>query len=319
MEKLGAIVKHIQYYFFLYLIFPFSCLSVSITMQPQLQFLLENMKLYKFDMEGEDYIHAGDLYEHSMWVYYAMAHLFETNLVYVQDLHLNQREKEVVCLAALLHDIGKAGRKDFFTKEHHKLFYVVTKGSNGCVKNIKYTQDFDHEHPDVGFKYAAQPLLKKIILDSENYFYINQQGTSEPFDMALLYEQLGLTVKEQQICSILIGMHYEFGSFEMGEITAAQFFNKLQTYVTQVNYNSGIIDEDIVRLSILIQVADVKGIVPVSAHRTPLFPDAKTYLAVYQPLKFDCPFRTFDYESPDGHAVRAMDDLIGYYKRNFST
>ena len=53
-------------YLFLVITFYVCCstaIDLSLAMQPQLSALLDNMKLYKLDSEGNPSIHAGDIYE----------------------------------------------------------------------------------------------------------------------------------------------------------------------------------------------------------------------------------------------------------------
>ncbi|OGB97822.1 hypothetical protein A3F06_00310 [candidate division TM6 bacterium RIFCSPHIGHO2_12_FULL_36_22] len=271
------------------------------------------MKLYKLDSEGNPSIHAGDIYEHSIWTYYAMVELFETNSLYVQGLHLSIREKEVVCLAALLHDIGKIGRKNLFDKTHPRLHYDIIKNDDGSIQKIIYYQDHQ-EHTYISFKYAAQPLLRPNDPNIETCFCINQKtGQLYPFNINLLYKELCLTIQEQQIFTILLGMHYEFGNLKHNKIEIPEFFQMLQNFVTIVNYNNGVIDENILRLSILIQVADVKGLVPVIPRKTPLFPEEKFCCSVH-PVKFDNPFQAFDYVSETSNGIQSMHKLMDYYK-----
>src|SRR5437879_6584358 len=77
----------------------------SVVLTPLLQQLLDDFKLYKLDSQGDAYVHAGDLYEHSIWTYNAMVELLRSNSPYAQDLQLTEREQEIIALAALLHDI----------------------------------------------------------------------------------------------------------------------------------------------------------------------------------------------------------------------
>lgn len=278
------------------------------------------MKLYKLDSEGEMYLHAGDLYQHSIWTYNAMVEMFDSNGVYVQDLYLTQREKEVIALAALLHDIGKAGRKELFDHTHPKLHYDVIRNQDGSVANIIYYQD-RQEHPHISFEYAAKSLIAKDDTHAnEDYYIINKgTGTLSCFDMSQLYNQLGITIEEQKIIAILLGIHYEFGNYKHGKITAHTFLAILEDLAKAVGYNHGILDEQIVRLAIVIQAADVKGLTPVPAQATHIFPEGITCEPVHQPTKFDDAFKALGYTSQDSCCssaplgVQAMNHLITYF------
>lgn len=81
------------------------------------------------------------------------------------------------------------------------------------------------------------------------------------------------------------------------------------------------LDERIVRLSILIQAADVKGLTPVPAIKTHLFPQGIACNPVHQPTKFDNAFQALGYviegsccsSMPLG--IQAMNDLINHFKQ----
>ena len=64
------------------------CTEQHIVATPLLHTLLDDIKLYKLDSEGDQYLHAGDLYEHSVWTYNAMVELLRGDLPYIQDLQL---------------------------------------------------------------------------------------------------------------------------------------------------------------------------------------------------------------------------------------
>ena len=309
-----------KFFFVFHALFAFTCYAAPhITMVPLLQVLLDDMKLYKLDSAGEPYLHAGDLYEHSLWTYNAMIELLEDNSPYAQDLYLSEHEKEIVTLVALLHDVGKAGREELFNHTHAKLHYDVIKNSNGSVASITYYQD-RQEHPRISFEYAVKPLLtdNNKNYTKRDYHLINKDtGTFTSFDMKALYAQLDLTNEEQKIIAILVGIHYEFGNVKHGYITPAQFLTLLENLVKTVNYNDSVVNEKIIRLAILIQVADVKGLTPISAHATPLFAQGTICQSTHYPLKFNDPFQVLGYTCQDTattpRGVQAMHELLAYF------
>lgn len=113
-------LRSIKLCFWLTVIHFFSSLAASVCTD-SLVWLLNDMKAYKFHDVLTSY-HQGDLYEHSMCVYYAAIGLAEHGEPYPNGIILTKREKELFILAALRHDVGKAGRKDLFDKVHPKLF-----------------------------------------------------------------------------------------------------------------------------------------------------------------------------------------------------
>jgi hypothetical protein len=311
--------------FFLISFFTF-CYAQSdhITLTPQLQLLLDDMKLYKFDSEGDIYLHAGDLYEHSIWTYNAMWELFRTNSVYVHNLNLTERQKEIVTLAALLHDIGKAGRLELF-EECSASPYDIIKNDKGIVTKIIYYQDHQ-QHPKIGFEYAGKDFFEQF---QENYlirnYWIMDRKTAaiRQFDMHHLFDELGLTYDEQKIVTILIGIHYEFGNLKHNEITIDQFLSMLKNFVKVVDYNEGNLDDLILRLAILIQVADVKGLTPVDLQASTIFPEGIECKPTHSDLKFENPFKELGYEAVDGSiavAFRIMNNVVNYFheKKNGS-
>lgn len=302
-------------------------MSISSHSFPEpLTVLLNDMKLYKLRAQENSYFHAGDLYEHSIWTYDAMIELLKSDLPYVQHLNLTPRNQEVIALAALLHDIGKAGRKDLFDHTHPKLYYELVRDENGIVTSIMYYSDCQ-EHPRVCFDYAVQPFYAATYgyenkHDLGKYYMVDPETAALfPFDMVGLYKQFNLTSEEQKFFAILLGIHYEFGNVISNKITPETFLSLLDNLVKITDYNQGILDEFLVRLALLIQIADVKGVLPVPAYATDLFPEGITCQPTHQ-SKIDNFFEQFGYSVNEGSdseplAVTKMNEILDcfYAKR----
>ncbi len=289
-----------------------------ITMTPLLYNLLEDMGLYQLEAQGDPYLHAGDLWHHSVWTYNKMVQLLKSDSPYVQGLTLSERQQEVVALAALLHDVGKAGRYELLTEGPFQepsyyepatlqLRYQVISGISSFVNRVIYYQD-RQVHPRIGFEYAA---------GRRDYCMLDRKtGDFGSFDMLAMYKELGLTDEEQKLIAVLIGIHYEFGNLKHKKMTSEQLLKKLAGLVQEVNYNNGILTEETVRLSILIQVADVGGLVQVPAQCTPLFPHGISCVATHSPIKFVEPLKALDYECCSGEPINVgvMRELLECFR-----
>lgn len=283
-----------------------------IVFTPRLQMLLDDMKLYKLDAEGEKYLHAGDLYEHSVWTYNAAWEILEDNTLYMQGFSLVQRQKEVVALAALLHDIGKAGRLDLFEQAHPTRHYNILECNDGGIDHIVYFQDYQ-AHPHIGFEYTGKHFFASDVrgfIPRDYYLLHKQTGQLEKFDFVMLFDELGLTLEEQRLIAILIGIHYEFGNLNHDRISPEQFLEMIEDLVKAVHYNNGELDELIVRLSILIQVIDVKGLTPVTGRKTSLFPEGIFAELIHGDLKFLDPFLALGYATIDQTTPSAVNHMV---------
>ena len=290
-----------------------------IVMTPTLQKLLNDWSLYKLDAQGDPYLHQGDLLEHSLWVYFSAIELLETENPYGSSLHITDREKEIVALACLLHDIGKAGRKDLFDKTHKTLYYSVCKNSDHAVSHIDYLQD-RQEHPCICFEYLAAPFLNENITDgftpAQTYHFADQTL----LDVQALYKELEVTIEEQKVIAILVGIHYDFGNLKHGKITNEQFLDKLETLVQKVNYSPGQLNDDIIRLSIFINIADVMGLHYKPWRKTALFPE-ETVTEIKHASFMTNPYVTLGCggENIDAKpvAVVAMENLLAYFRETY--
>ena len=129
--------------------------------------LLENMLLYKTTNAR---FHSGHLFEHSIWVTRSTVNLLQSKWEKGID-----RDKflKLLVIAALLHDIGKAG-------------------------DLEYAYFEKKDHPMRSFEY---------ILGLKKYF-INKDAV---FDFQKLFEQLGLPDDDRKFVAIMAGMHHELG------------------------------------------------------------------------------------------------------------
>ena len=215
---------------------------------PTVKQLLNEFNLYKLDNQKR--YHAGDLYEHSLWTHYAATALIEDQSPWATAFNFTQRDKELLSLAALLHDIGKAGRGDLFSGTHPTLQYRLALDDAGKPTKITYTSD-NEEHVAVGFDYLTELWAP---LEQGRQFFSSR---SMPISLQPLFTQLNVTLDEQKLVAILVGMHYSFGRILRGDMTFDGFLKELVQYAQFVRYQP--IDERVLRLAVLIQVADVTG------------------------------------------------------------
>lgn len=303
-----------------------------IIMQPKLQDFLEDISLYQLDARGEPYLHAGDLLQHSVWAYNKMALLVNEESVYTKNLVLTDRTKEILCLAALLHDIGKAGRHELITQqsinanssvsnaEKPQLNYIIVRSPLGFVNRIIYFQDWQ-VHPKVGFDYIARPLIPTEEQESESYYQAIDRKTAQikPFDLNTMLNELGLTSEEQKLLAVLIGMHYEFGNLRNGFISVDAWLEKMATLVKTIGYQNCILTEEAVRLAILIHVADVGGLVPVPAQKTALFPEGISCEQTHTPIRFSDPLHEWDYDccAADLFPAARIEEILERFKEKY--
>ncbi len=228
---------------------------------PTVKTLLNEFTLYKLDNQKR--LHAGDLYEHSLWTHYAATGLIEDNSPWSTGFDFSQRDKELLSLAALLHDVGKAGRGDLFDGTHATLKYRLAIDQAGTPTKITYTSDHE-EHVLIGFDYLSGLWAP---LEQGRQFISSR---SMPIAIQPLFTQLNVSLEEQKLVAILVGMHYSFGRILRGDMTFDDFLNELKQYARFVDYQP--IDEKLLRLSVLVQVADVTGMSYVKPRPTWVIP-----------------------------------------------
>mgnify|MGYP000567739693 CR=1 FL=1 len=189
--------------------------------------LFDNLKGYKKLTGGW---HAGHLYEHMVWVAKAMQDMFDKKSPWLEEIADNPGIRKIMIIAAFMHDIGKAG-------------------DNKRLYNIK------PNHPRVGFEYLL----------SRRPFYIDDQKTTT-YDFNTWASTLKLTPQERATIAVLTGMHQEFAyvltNLKKGRMTTTlfeEYLEKLTGYVQEAFYNNGMVDEQIVRMSLALFRADFEG------------------------------------------------------------
>ncbi len=207
-----------------------------------LQVLLNDMKTYT---TTNHYFHAGDLYEHSIWTeQVASQWLIEPENPWSEKLaDLDNHTKQVIALAALLHDVGKAG-------------------------DLQFSFDCKPKHAQVGYEYV---IGKRP--------YIMANGATE-FDFNTMFRSLGISEEEQKLIAVLIAIHLQFGEGFMASIFRLRFLDKeeqmpgihaaceeylqrLEAYTRATNYNGGIVTEQLLRMAVFISSADARGNQPI--------------------------------------------------------
>ncbi len=181
--------------------------------------LMKDMQFYKSDDHS---YHSGDVYEHSIWVLRTVASWLQ-NKEYPWTVGIDiKKYKNILVLAAFLHDIGKCGDNKF-----------DWKGKSS--------------HPEVGFDY----LTGCKAYQSRNIPKLNN------LDFKNIGEEFGLRDVDMRLVAILVGMHYKFGDVMRKRISVKRYLKFLKSMTVQLNYP---ISLELVKMCILISVADVKGL-----------------------------------------------------------
>jgi putative nucleotidyltransferase with HDIG domain len=254
--------------------------------------IIEDMKRYKMLGAGSlGHPHAGNLYEHSVWVALTIKQWFEDKNLWCEGL--DDADKELVIFAALLHDIGKAG----------DLIYSYPRKPN---------------HPLDGFEYLLSKKNYKI--DDKN-----------KFDFAQFFKVFNISDENKKIIAVLVGAHYLFGDLLSKNPTNKDsehfrwYIKNIEILAEKAELigKHDKINEKLVRLCVLTSAADVKGMQPfVSGSREKSTPDKLSvfgytiYFTDADPVKkakeTNNWYDFFDYENK-GKQVR--DDLLEYLKR----
>ncbi len=197
--------------------------------------LIQDLKEYKVTNKQ---FHAGNVYEHSMWVEQALAQFIQKKSFWCDGLDISDREKEVLALAAFLHDIGKAG-------------------------DLKFSFETKKTHPEVGADYVA---------GKRNYILKN--GTVFNFDV--FFKDQGITQEERNFIALLIHASHWFGANVMAKCWQASLKQQKQLFEDYIRglekFLPGRIDKRVVSMAIFITAADAKGTQETKGTTSILFP-----------------------------------------------
>lgn len=287
-------INHYFYFFFMiFCLFPghTSARTTSDTTDnlidvrtPLFQTLVKDMFEYKTSSKR---CHAGNLFQHSVWVEQTLAEFIESQnssgpkSFWCSDIELTKREKQIVALAAFLHDIGKAGDHVFIFPDKPK-------------------------HKAVGAQY---------ILGNSAYRLKNGML----FDFDALFKEIKVTTQEKLLIAILINFTHAFGEWVMNNCGAnvkhnAPVFKKyitdIQNFAVAIKYPQAI-DEKLIKMAILVTAADAKGVQPAAGTSTILFPSPQKISPVRKTT--GSLYDKFDYEEK-GKVVRAQ--LLEYFRQN---
>jgi len=236
--------------------------------------LIQDMKEYKVTNKQ---FHAGNVYEHSMWVEQALAQFIQKKSFWCDGLALSDREKEILALAAFLHDIGKAGDLEFFFE----------------TKKM---------HPEFGADYIA---------GKRNYILKN--GTVFNFDV--FFKDQGITPEERSLIALLVRASHWFGSNVMAKCWQASLAQQEQLFEGYISglekFLPGSIDKRVVSMAIFITAADARGTQETKGTTSILFPYPYKIAAVR--ITNGDLYGNFNYKRR-GKKIRR--DLLAYYSKS---
>ncbi len=201
------------------------------------------MKIYKTYSH-----HRGDLYEHSMWVEqnlsrWAMGQDKPMDWVQQWMVDFTEREKYLVALAGLLHDIGKAGDPDCSK-------YALYRNDGDF---ISYYSKKGHEY--TGFTYIMHDIGNAVQFKQG---YLKKNG--QPFNLKLLFDELHVIDQEQRLIAVLIGSHNLFSELVMKPKTAESNEKILIEKVKKLFCEAGLapeVTEKILSMIMVMNIADL--------------------------------------------------------------
>jgi hypothetical protein len=259
--------------------------------------------------------HVGDTFEHSVWPEKAVEQWFDTNDEWVEGLN-----RTTATLAAFLHDIGKAGDLEFkyLWKEDHP-----EVGFNMLLDkaNFYYVQSVDG-HPFNVLKksiYQTAPTLE----NPHPVIQLPDNALIREFNFSKWFQQQGITPDQQKIIAISVGIHYDFGLVlkqlsegKSEEDIFKNFLDSLKKMCKHANYNNGILTEELVKMSIMIGAADLKGTDQVVYPSTTM--DLPTVIEIPEgkiPLTGGGPYTWFGLEKK-GKETRKK--ILEYFKNTYN-
>lgn len=193
-----------------------------------LNVIIEDMKKYK---KRHKNVHAGDLYEHSIWVALTIKKWFEDKDSWCEGLE--EKDKELAIVAGLLHDIGKAG-------------------------DLVYLYDSKRHHPQKGFEYLSGKATYKFT-------------GKDQFDFEHFFKTLNVSDENKKTIAVIAGAHYFFGELlentSIDKHNMQVFIGKIDSLAKAVNLinEHEHASEKLIKLCILITAADAKGMQPFAA------------------------------------------------------
>jgi hypothetical protein len=165
--------------------------------------------------------HVYHLFEHLVAAARVVEQQFRDQTFFVENLDL-VKDREVALWAVFFHDIGKAGNPEaqiFFTVGGHD-----ETGFNFLRDGAKY-------------KMVSEDLLKKDFFDN-------------------LFFEFGLSEDEVKVVQIACRCHWEGFNFLNNQ---PAMYDAVRAVAQAVGYNSGRVDERLLRLVALVIYADVRG------------------------------------------------------------
>jgi hypothetical protein len=155
----------------------------------------------------------------------------------------SDREKFVMCIGGLIHDVGKAGDLDFSQFSAYENF----QKKDGF---IYFFTKLNHER--IGFEYIMYDIDDKLVF-KKGYTKVN--GTS--FDFKKLFEEFGLTKKEQIEVALLIASHRMFNECVMrNDVDAKNVIQRLKNLVAETKSDFDV-DRQFIKKMILVNIADI--------------------------------------------------------------